>query len=177
MVLLLFTILVIYLALAAAPYINQGLGGILGGIILATEKPKLILCEDSLKTVLVFLLVYAMGIGIYLSTQRNYRRGQEHGSAKWGNPQTLNKKYGQKPMSENRILTQHIMLGPDGRKHRRNLNILVIGGSGAGKTRFYCKPNIMQANTSFVVTDPKGENLRDTGNLLKKRATMFACLI
>ena len=73
----------------------------------------------------------------------------------------------QKPPKQNRLLTQQVRIGLDGKKHRRNLNILVIGGSGAGKTRFYGKPNIMQANTSFVVTDPKGEILRDTGHLLQ----------
>lgn len=57
----------------------------------------------------------------------------------------------------------------DGKKHRRNLNTVVIGGSGAGKTRFYAKPNLCQANTSFVVLDPKGELVRDTGFLLEKK--------
>ena len=111
-----------------------------------------------------------MGIGIYLSTARNYRRREEHGSAKWGNAGQVNKKYENKAKpEENKILTQKTKIGLDGRKHRRNLNVLVCGGSGAGKTRFYAKPNIMQANTSFVILDPKGENVRDTGGLLKAR--------
>ncbi len=165
--LLLFIIPVIYLALAAAPYTNQGLGEMLKGMVRAIEKPNLVFCKDSLKTVLLFLLVYAGSIGIYFSMQKNYRRGEEHGSAKWGNPQAAGKKYMQKPPKENKILTQQVRIGLDSRKHRRNLNVIVIGGSGAGKTRFYCKPNIMQANTSFVVTDPKGEILRDTGYLLQ----------
>lgn len=101
-------------------------------------------CEDSLKTVLIFLLAYGMGIGIYLSTRRNYRRREEHGSAKWGNADALNKKYRDKDPSENKLLTQNVRIGLDGKKHRRNLNILVCGGSGAGKTRFFCKPNAMQ---------------------------------
>ncbi len=165
--LLLFTIPVIYLALAAAPYTNQGLGEMLKGMVRASEKPNLVFCKDSLKTVFLFLLVYAGSIGIYFSMQKNYRRGEEHGSAKWGNPQAAGKKYMQKPPKENKILTQQVRIGLDSRKHRRNLNVIVIGGSGAGKTRFYGKPNIMQANTSFVVTDPKGEILRDTGYLLQ----------
>ena len=164
---LVFSFPVIYLALAAAPYLGDGLGGMLQGMMLALEKANLTLCKDSLKTVLLFLLVYAGSIGIYFSMQKNYRRGAEHGSAKWGNPQAVNKKYMQKPPKENKILTQQVRIGLDGRKHRRNLNVIVIGGSGAGKTRFYGKPNIMQANTSFVVTDPKGEILRDTGHLLQ----------
>lgn len=162
-----FSLPVMYLALAAAPYLHQGLSGMLQGMLLALEKPNLTLCKDSLKTVLLFLLLYILGIGISFSMQKNYRRGAEHGSAKWGNPQAAGKKYMQKPPEENKILTQQVRIGLDGRKHRRNLNVIVIGGSGAGKTRFYCKPNIMQANTSFVVTDPKGEILRDTGHLLQ----------
>lgn len=169
MLCLTFSFPVMYLALAAAPYLGEGLGSMLQGMILALEKPNIVFCKDSLKTVLLFLLVYAGSIGVYLSMQKNYRRGAEHGSAKWGNPQTVNRKYMQKPPMKNKLLTQQVRIGLDGRKHRRNLNVIVIGGSGAGKTRFYCKPNIMQCNTSFVVTDPKGENLRDTGRLLLEK--------
>ena len=75
----------------------------------------------------------------------------------------------QEPEESNKILSQNVCIGYDAKKHRRNLNTLVVGGSGAGKTRFYAKPNILQANTSFVVLDPKGENLRDTGGLLKAK--------
>ncbi len=101
--------------------------------------------------------------------RRNYRRGEEHGSARWGNAARINKRYRKRGGFKNKILTQNVMLGLNARKHMRNLNILVCGGSGAGKTRFYCKPNIMQANTSFVVLDPKGEIVRDVGWLLKKK--------
>ena len=122
--------------------------------------------ENSLKTIFLFTLIYVTIISIYLSTRKNYRRREEHGSAKWGSKKEINKKYYQTPYSNNKILTQNVKLGLDGRIHRRNLNTLIIGGSGAGKTRFYAKPNIMQCNTSFVVLDPKGEIARDTGNLL-----------
>lgn len=122
--------------------------------------------ENSLKTIFLFSLIYILGIAIYLSTKKNYRRREEHGSAKWGNKRIVNKKYMQEPFSNNKVLTQNVSLGLNGKIHRRNLNTLIIGGSGAGKTRFYAKPNIMQCNTSFVVLDPKGEILRDTGNLL-----------
>ena len=169
MLYLAFSFPVMYLALAAAPYLGEGLGSMLQGMMLALEKPNIVFCKDSLKTVLLFLLVYAGSIGVYISMQKNYRRGAEHGSAKWGNPQTVNRKYMQKPPKQNRLLKQQVRIGLDGKKHRRNLNVIVIGGSGAGKTRFYCKPNIMQCNTSFVVTDPKGENLRDTGRLLLEK--------
>lgn len=130
---------------------------------------QITVCEDSVKTVLIFLLAYAMGIGIYFSTRRNYRRREEHGSAKWGDTGTLNKKYRDKDPSANKLLTQNVRIGLDGKKHRRNLNILVCGGSGAGKTRFFCKPNAMQCNTSMVILDPKGEIVRDVGGLLEKK--------
>lgn len=111
-----------------------------------------------------------MGIGIYLSTRRNYRKREEHGSAKWGNAGVINKKYQDRNLSANKLLTQNVRIGMDGRKHRRNLNILVCGGSGAGKTRFFAKPNMMQAyNQSYVCLDPKGEILRDVGGLLEKK--------
>ena len=127
-------------------------------------------CEDSLKTVLIFILAYGMGIGIYLSTIRNYRRREEHGSAKWGSASAVNKKYAQQPKSENKLLTQNVAIGLNAKKHRRNLNTLVIGGSGAGKTRFFCKPNLMQCcRNSYFVLDPKGEIVRDVGELLSQK--------
>ncbi len=102
-----------------------------------------------------------------MASPRNYRRREEHGSARWGRPKMMNVKYQSKTPEQNKILTQRVRIGLDGRKHRRNLNVLVVGGSGAGKTRFYAKPNVMQASTSYVVLDPKGEILRDTGHLLE----------
>ena len=123
--------------------------------------------EYSLRAVFLCLGLYVMAIGILLSSRKNYRRGEEHGSAKWGDALAINRRYRQKPDSMNKILTQHVKIGFDGRKHRRNLNVLVIGGSGAGKTRFFVKPNVMQASDcSMVILDPKGEILRDTGQLL-----------
>ncbi len=125
--------------------------------------------DNSPKCVLLFVAAYGMGIGIYLSTKRNYRPGEEHGSARWGGAAAVDKKYRDKNLQKNKILTQNVRIGLDGRTHRRNLNVLVVGGSGSGKTRFYAKPNVMQTNTSFVILDPKGEILRDTGNLLKAK--------
>jgi type IV secretion system protein VirD4 len=126
--------------------------------------------EDSPMAVLFFIAAYAVGIGIFLATRRNYRRGEEHGSAKWGNASTVCRKYRDSDYSYNKILTDNVRIGLDGRKHRRNVNVLVCGGSGSGKTRFYAKPNVMQTNTntSFVVLDPKGEILRDTGYLFEE---------
>lgn len=96
-----------------------------------------------------------MGIGIYFSTRRNYRKGEEHGSAKWGDARAVDKKYRDKRPEQNKLFTQNVRMGLDGRKHRRNLNTVVIGGSGAGKSFNLAKPNLMQANTSFVVLDPR----------------------
>ena len=160
---------VVWAALMVAPFLSDGLAGIIEGFTSGMADPmKVKWCVDSLKAILIFLLIYGLSIGVYLSTKRNYRKGEEHGSAKWGNASQLSKKYADKNKYENIILTQNTRIGLDGRKHRRNLNVLVCGGSGAGKTRFYAKPNIMQANTSFVVLDPKGEILRDTGFMLEK---------
>ena len=159
-----------WLALKIAPSVGGGLAEILPGLMTVFNEPfRIELCEDSVKAVLVLLLCYGMGIGIYFSTRRNYRRREEHGSAKWGDANAVNKKYAQFPKSENKLMTQNVSIGLNAKKHRRNLNTLVCGGSGAGKTRFYCKPNLMQANTSFVVLDPKGEIVRDVGKLLEAK--------
>lgn len=120
---------------------------------------------NSLKTIFILFSMYVLGVLIYISTRKNYRRMEEHGSAKWGNKKEINDKYSQN-IIDDKLLTKNVSIGLDGKIHRRNLNTLIIGGSGAGKTRFYAKPNIMQCNTSFVVLDPKGEIIRDLGNLL-----------
>ncbi len=122
--------------------------------------------ENSFRTIFLFSIIYIFIIVVYLSTRKNYRRREEHGSAKWGSKREINKKYIQEPIENNKLLTQKVSIGLNGKLHRRNLNTLIIGGSGSGKTRFYAKPNIMQCNTSFVVLDPKGEIIRDVGNLL-----------
>ncbi len=161
---------VVWLALLIAPFLKGGLSEIVAELMNAFSNPLNIqLCEDSLKTVLIFLAAYGMAIGIYFSTRKNYRRREEHGSAKWGNAKAIDRKYRQYPPSDNKLMTQNVRIGINAQKHRRNLNTLVCGGSGAGKTRFYCKPNLMQANTSFVILDPKGEILRDTGGLLEAK--------
>lgn len=164
------TIPVVWLALRIAPFMEEGLPGLIQNFGAAMSRPfHVTLCEDSLKTVLILLLCYGLAIGMYLSTQRNYRRREEHGSAQWGSPVQVNRKYADKVPTQNKILTQNVSVGLDGRRHRRNLNTLVCGGSGAGKTRFFAKPNLCQANSSYVVLDPKGELLRDTGNLLSAK--------
>lgn len=129
---------IVWLGLLIAPSVKGGLPEILPSLMNVMSDPFHIeLCEDSVKTVLVLLLCYGMGIGIYFSTRRNYRRREEHGSAKWGNAKAVDKKYRQNPPTENKLMTQAVRIGLNGKKHRRNLNTLVCGGSGAGKTRFY----------------------------------------
>ncbi|MBS5303570.1 MAG: type IV secretory system conjugative DNA transfer family protein [Firmicutes bacterium] len=126
--------------------------------------------EYSLKTILIFLFLFACGIGVYFSSSENRRPGEEHGSAKWGNISSIARKYAdRKHRLKNLILSQGLALSLNAKSHRRNLNVLIVGGSGAGKTRFYAKPNIMQCNTSFVIADPKGEMLRATAPLLLQR--------
>ena len=171
LVLCLFGILpVVWLGLLIAPAVHGGLPKILTRFPAAMNDPFHIeLCGDSLKTVLILLCAYGLAVGVILSSRRNYRRGEEHGSAKWGSARTVNRKYRAAAPEDNKIFTQNVRMGLDGRKHRRNLNTLVVGGSGAGKTRFYAKPNLCQANTSFTVLDPKGELLRSTGHLLRQK--------
>ena len=157
---------VVWVSLLIAPYLEEGLINML--LNLSNINPFHIeLVENSLKTIFIFLLIYVFIILYYLTTRKNYRKGEEHGSAKWGTAKEVNKKYKQLPELNNKILTKNVVIGLNGKIHRRNLNTLIIGGSGSGKTRFYAKPNIMQCNTSFIVLDPKGEILRDTGNLLE----------
>ena len=172
LVLCLFGILpVVWLGLLIAPAAHGGLPEILARFPAAMNDPFHIeLCGDSLKTVLVLLCVYGLSIGVFLSSRRSYRRGEEHGSAKWGNARAVNKKYRAIKPKENKIFTQNVRMGLDDRKHRRNLNTIVVGGSGAGKTRFYGKANLYQASTtSYLCLDCKGEMLRDTGYLLKQK--------
>ena len=172
LVLCLFGILpVVWLGLLIAPAAHGGLPEILARFPAAMNDPFHIeLCGDSVKTVLVLLCVYGLSIGVFLSSRRSYRRGEEHGSAKWGNARAVNKKYRAIKPKENKIFTQNVRMGLDDRKHRRNLNTIVVGGSGAGKTRFYGKANLYQASTtSYLCLDCKGEMLRDTGYLLKQK--------
>ena len=160
---------VVWIALLIAPYLSEGLPGLIANFGNVMNNPfNIQLCEDSARAVLILLLAYGVGLGIYISNDRNYRRREEHGSARWGIAHVVNRKYADKNWAHNKILTQNVSIGMDGRKHRRNLNVLVCGGSGAGKTRFYAKPNLMNADCSYVVLDPKGEMLRDCGEHLSK---------
>ena len=163
------SVFVIWLALMVAGCYEEDikLFELLDRLTAAMNNPAHItLNKYSLKAVLIFLFLYAMGIGVYFSSRENRRPGEEHGSARWGNVKSVVRRYMDKDSYKNIILSQNMRLGLNAKKHRRNLNVLVVGGSGAGKTRFYAKPNLMQCNTSFIVADPKGEMLRSIAPLL-----------
>lgn len=159
---------VIWLALLVAPALAMERTQLLAGLAAAMENPiSVTVIESSLQTVLVALAAYALCIAVYFSSRRNWRRREEHGSARWGDAKAIARKYKSREFTENKIFTEHFRLGFDVKRHRRNLNALIIGGSGAMKTRGYAIPNTMNANTSMVILDPKGEILRCVGHLLE----------
>ena len=162
-------VFIAWLSVLVAPCIHEGLFDAIIYLNEAMNSPfSFELCQDTLKCILISESIYSFSYLAYYYNRKNYRRNEEYGSAKWANNKAVNKKYAEKDYYSNKILSQNVCIGLDGRRHRRNLNTLVIGGSGAGKTRFFGKPNLMQCNTSFVILDPKGEQLRDVGNLLEK---------
>ena len=164
---LFFYVPVVWGALLIAQSLGRGLPELLTNLATALQHPLDIHWTDkSLLSILICTGLYIMGLCIYASEQRRTRDGEEHGSAAWGSPRQVNAMFRQK---ENKILTRHVRLGLDTHKHRRSLNVLVIGGSGAAKTRSYVKPNILEANTNYVITDPKMEVLTATGGWLKSK--------
>lgn len=159
---------VVWLALLVAPALAMERTQLLVGLAAAMEHPFSIqIIESSLQTVLVALAAYVLGIAVYFSSRRNWRRREEHGSAKWGDAKAIARKYKGGTFTESKIFTEHFRLGFDVHRHRRNLNALIVGGSGAMKTRGYAIPNAANANSSMVILDPKGEILRCVGHLLE----------
>lgn len=164
---LFFYLPVVWGALLLAQSLGSGLPDTLANLTAALQSPLDIRWTDkSLLSLLVCTGAYVMGLCLYASEQGRRRDGEEHGSATWGSPRQVNAMFCQK---ENKLLTRNVRLGLDTHKHRRSLNVLVIGGSGAAKTRSYVKPNILQANTNYVITDPKMEVLTATGGYLKSK--------
>ena len=160
---------VVYFAMVTASvYIpGENIFALLERISTIVKRPDLLRWTAyTSRFLLVFLLLYGGGVLLYYADHENRRPGEEYGSAKWGSARELNKQYADRN-GKNVILTKHVSIGLDGYKHQRNLNILVVGGSGSGKTRFFCKPGIMSVNCSYLIVDPKGEMLRSTGYLLK----------
>ena len=162
--------LVLWLAAIAAYAYEDGMNLFqwMGRFSQVLERPFAIgWTPYTLKCMLGSLLLYGCGIALYYSSRENRRPGEEYGSAKWGSPKELNRKYmDHRHKDANIILTQRVRLGMDGYITQRNMNVLVVGGSGSGKTRFFCKPNIYSTNCSYLITDPKGELLRAAGALL-----------
>lgn len=149
---------------------GMNLADLLGAITAALGEPMALRWSSQApRFLLLFTLIYMVVTIIVVSDRKNTRYGEEHGSARWGNVREMARRYQDRPAQNNILLTQHFRMGLDGRKHRRNLNVLVVGGSGAGKSRFYAIPNAMQANCSMVLTDPKGEILRKIGGLLQRQ--------
>ena len=158
---------VVWLALLLAQSLGGGLPELLRNLTSALEQPTNIIWTDkSLPTILICLAAYGMAVLLYRTNQGRTRDGEEHGSAAWATPASVNAQFAQK---ESIPLTQHVRLGLDTHKHRRSLNVLVIGGSGAAKTRSFVLPNILTANTNYVITDPKSEVLLATGSYLKEQ--------
>lgn len=158
----------IWFAVLIAPYMDQGLIHALPYLSEALNHPfQFQWCNNSLKTIGIFLVIYVLGIGIYLSNEKNYRQKEEYGSARWGYIRSLVKKHSNKDFFENKLFTKKTRMDIHGKIKNVNLHTVVIGGSGAGKTRYYAKPNIMQCNTSYVVLDPKGEIIKSVGHMLE----------
>ena len=158
---------VVWLALLLAQSLGGGLPELLRNLTRALEQPTNIVWTDkSLPTILICLAAYGMAVLLYRTNQGRTRDGEEHGSAAWATPASVNAQFAQK---DSIPLTQHVRLGLDTHKHRRSLNVLVIGGSGAAKTRSFVLPNILTANTNYVITDPKSEVLLATGGYLKEQ--------
>lgn len=166
----LFSIPVIYFALAAATVYEPGMS-LLRLLPSVTELGlgRVRWTEYSIRAILLSLSAYVGGIALYWSSRQNLRPGEEHGSARWGSVRELDRKYRDRDEEMNVILTKHLRMSMDGRKHRRNLLQIVVGGSGSGKTRYVVKPNLMLANASFIVTDPKGEIVRAVAPLLLQK--------
>ena len=161
------TIPVIWLALLLAQSLGGGLPELLRNLTSALEQPTNIIWTDkSLPTILICLAAYGMAVLLYRTNRGRTRDGEEHGSAAWATPASVNAQFAQK---DSIPLTQHVRLGLNTHKHRRSLNVLVIGGSGAAKTRSFVLPNILTANTNYVITDPKSEVLLATGGYLKEQ--------
>lgn len=160
-----------YLAVVAASAYKEGSNIFvwMGHFSEVLKRPSLLRWTPyTVKCIVIVLLLCAFAVLLYRSDREKRRPGGEYGTAKWGAAETMNQKYADKD-GPNVILTQHVSIGMDGYKHQRNLNVLVVGGSGSGKTRYFCKPGLMDASCSYLVVDPKGEMLRSTGHFLKSQ--------
>lgn len=168
---------VVWLGIVIAPVCEEGLLQMILTLTDAIYHPmNLSWSKDTLRCIFFLLLLYGLAWGMYLSSKGNYRRKEEYGSAKWGSVYRVNRKYADRNYCDNHLLTQNVSMGLDGKVHKRNLNTVVCGGSGAGKTRGYCLPNAMNCNSSMVIIDSKGEITRFTGALLEREGYVVKVL-
>ena len=163
----------VWLGIAVAPGAGGGLKGVLSALTDAMNEPfRLRIVTETPRCVLACLFLYGLAALLFVSSVMNFRWGEEYGSAKWGSPRSIDRKYrDHKNPSANLIMTQHVAIGSSQEsmyRHRRNLNTVVIGGSGSGKSTTHVLINLLQASHSYVVLDPSGEMLRATGNYLRE---------
>ncbi len=166
---LLLAVPVLWMGAALASGYEEGMTifTLMGRFSTVLERPfSLHWTPHTLKFMAGALVLYAFAIVLCLSAKQNRRTGEEHGFARWGNVHQLNRKYRDRDPRNNAILTQNLRMSLNGRQHQRNLLQIVVGGSGAGKTRYVVKPNLYEANASYIATDPKGELARSAIPLL-----------
>ncbi len=166
----------VWLGLLAAPYWGT-LWTVMDGLSQAIKTPfQIHIGSNSLAAVLLFSGLWCVGCLYGAVCVRNTRYGEEHGSATWGNPAQICKELSVRTFEENRLFTQNMRISYAFFKHRRNVNTLVVGGSGAQKSRGYAIPNVLQNNCSNIILDPKGEILRGCGHLLEAEGTVVKVL-
>ena len=164
--------------LKAAPYVRDGPEATFSGIYkdIAERPLYFTFTADSGKAIVIVTLMYLLIVLYIYSNIKNYRYDEEFGSARWESVKRINKMYqahedvleGVPVGMQNKLMSEHIRFGLDVNRHQRNLNTLVIGGAGSWKTRGLVIPNLLQMNTSYVVTDPKGELASKLGDGLRK---------
>ena len=162
------TVLTVYFAILIAPAVTDNLFTTLANLNTVLANPlQLHICDKTGKVILVFLCFELAAGAYWYAAKRNTRRGEEHGSARIKDPIQTGKLYADKDYLKNRILSQNLRISVIGKAIKLSLNTLVIGGMGSGKSFFTLIPNLLQGNTSFVVTDPSKELVRKVGWLLK----------
>lgn len=169
---LVISLFVLYIALKVAPFLghNYDPPTIFNSVLNELENNpfNIIFCDYTFKALLVGLVISFLIFVFVLTNIKNYRYGEEHGSAKWGNPNKLTKLYADKNFNENLLLTQNLRLSYNDEKTNLNSNMILVGGPGTGKTFRFVLPNILKGAGSFVVCDPKGSTLKKSGSMLKK---------
>lgn len=165
---------ILWLAVLAGGCCGEGMGLLdwLNAMSAVLQTPfALRVTPYTKKAVLIALAAYGFAVAWYYAEKGNRRPGEEHGSARWGDAKEVNAHFQTKKTDRYILLSRHIRVSMNVRalpqEHQTNHNVLVVGGSGAGKTRYYIKPNIMQADCSYIVCDPKGEVYRAVGSLLE----------